>query len=282
MWGDEKFRRLSPTPPSGKYLWIYLLTGEHTDGLPGLYRLGEAALAEAIEWPIDSLRVILAEIESLGMALVDRNARVIYLPNAIKYQPPQNPKHLHGLGKAFRRIPECGLKDTWLQQVVGFAAIKGEPYLEAMMEGFDTVSDTVWDRVSPPNPNPHPNPKPNNYVPPGEDSDSDLPPAEDILIAKIVGHLNDQSGKRFRHGTEATKKHIQARWREGYRLEDFTRVINAKCEEWLDSDMEKYLRPQTLFGPKFESDANERSSTSEGLESLYPDMDQLMELNNES
>ena len=86
----------------------------------------------------------------------------------------------------------------------------------------------------------------------------------------------------FRHGTEATKKHIRARWREGYRLEDFTRVIDAKCEEWLDSDMEKYLRPQTIFGPKFESYANERSSTPDGRDSLYPDMDQLMELNNES
>ena len=282
IWGDEKFRQLSPTSPSGKYLWVYLLTGEHTDGLPGLYRLGEAALAEAIEWPLEDLKGVLAEIESLGMALVDRNARVIFLPNAIKYQSPQNPKHLQGLGKAFRRIPECSLKDKWLQQVIDFAAGRGEPYLEAMKEGFETVPDTVWDRVSPPTPPPHPKSKPTDSGPPTPDFPPAQEPAEPVPFAQIVGRLNDQSGKRYRHGTEATKRHIRARWQEGFRLEDFFRVIDSKCAEWGDGDMERYLRPQTLFGPKFESYANERASNPDGEESQYPDMDELMELTNES
>jgi uncharacterized phage protein (TIGR02220 family) len=103
----------------------------------------------------------------------------------------------------------------------------------------------------------------------------------DIPFAQIVGLLNDQSGKRFRHGTEATKRHIRARWNEGYRLEDFQRVIQAKCAEWRGTEMEKYLRPQTLFGPKFEAYANERSSNLGGKESQYPEMDQLMEQDND-
>lgn len=274
MWGDEKFRRLSRPIPSAQFLWIYLLTGEHTDGLPGLYRLGEAALAESLGWSVPELRPVFAELETLGMALADITAHVIYLPNALRYQSPNNAKHLQGWGKAFRRIPECALKDAWLQQLVQFAQAKGIPYAEALRTGFDTVSD----RVSAPNPNPHPNPHPNNLKAalPGNGSQV-LDSPESIPFAEILRLLNQQSGKRYRHGTEATQRHIRARWREGFRLPDFERVIEAKSAQWLGTAMEKYLRPQTLFGPKFEGYVNERPYEGGGGGSLYPDMDNLME-----
>ena len=163
IWGDEKFRQLSPPSPSGQFLWIYLLTGEHTDGLPGLYRVGEAALAEALAWPVAELRRALAEITTLRMALVDSNARVIYLPNALRYQPPSNPNQIKSWAKAFRRIPECELKRKWLQQLQVYADKAGKGYVEAL--------NKVYERVSDPNPNPNPipnsNPNPNpalNYL----------------------------------------------------------------------------------------------------------------------
>jgi len=43
---------------------------------------------------------------------------------------------------------------------------------------------------------------------------------------------------------------------DGYKLEDFQTVISKKCAEWKGTDMEKYLRPETLFGTKFESYLN--------------------------
>lgn len=281
MWGDEKFRRLSPPEPSAQFLWIYLLTGEHTDGLPGLYRIGEAALAEALGWSVDELRPVFSELESLGMALSDFNARVIYLPNALRYQAPNNPKHLQGWGKPFRTIPECDLKDTWLQQLVEFAQRKGILYVQALEEGFDTVCDTVCDRVSPPNPNPHPNPHPNpnnlKVELPGNPDDASPDSADEIPFAEIIGLLNQESGKRFRHGTEATRRHIRARWCEGHHMDDFEQVIKGKCAQWMGSDQEKYLRPLTLFGPKFEGYVNEQPQAGSAGNSIYPDMDQLME-----
>ena len=40
--------------------------------------------------------------------------------------------------------------------------------------------------------------------------------------------------------------------------EDFFKVIDVKAAEWLHKkEMRKYLRPQTLFGPKFEAYLNE-------------------------
>lgn len=74
-----------------------------------------------------------------------------------------------------------------------------------------------------------------------------------IPYAKIVEFLNQQVGKDFRHATKATRRLIQARWREGFREEDFRRVIMTKANQWKgDPKMTGFLRPDTLFGTKFE------------------------------
>lgn len=69
----------------------------------------------------------------------------------------------------------------------------------------------------------------------------------------VIEYLNERSGKSYRYSGKATKRHIKARFEEGFSLEDFKRVIDWKVAEWLGTDMEKYLRPETLFGTKFES-----------------------------
>lgn len=77
-------------------------------------------------------------------------------------------------------------------------------------------------------------------------------------IKLIVDYLNEKAEKQFRHGTKATKQHINARLKEGYEIEDFKRVIDVKVKDWgNDKEMNKYLRPQTLFGTKFENYVNE-------------------------
>lgn len=78
-------------------------------------------------------------------------------------------------------------------------------------------------------------------------------------VEDVIAYLNEKTGKSFKSSTASTKKHISGRLNEGYTLEDFKRVIDIKCEQWLkDSKMSKYLRPDTLFSPgHFESYLNE-------------------------
>ncbi|HOI95592.1 MAG TPA: conserved phage C-terminal domain-containing protein [Syntrophobacter fumaroxidans] len=77
-------------------------------------------------------------------------------------------------------------------------------------------------------------------------------------FAEIIAYFNAKTGKRYRANTQATKRHIKARWSEGWRIEDFKRVIDVKCEKWAtDPKMIDFLRPETLFGTKFESYLNE-------------------------
>ena len=78
--------------------------------------------------------------------------------------------------------------------------------------------------------------------------------ADPIPYGEIVAHLNERAGTSFRPGSRKTRELIRARWREGYRADSFARVVDAMCAEWGgDPKMGRYLRPETLFGPKFES-----------------------------
>ena len=77
------------------------------------------------------------------------------------------------------------------------------------------------------------------------------------IIDDVVRFLNDTTGKHFRSNTASTQRHINARITDGYTLDDFKRVIVYKAQQWgNDAKMKEYLRPETLFGTKFEGYLN--------------------------
>ena len=76
----------------------------------------------------------------------------------------------------------------------------------------------------------------------------------------VIDYLNEKIGARYKASSAINKRLIDARVKEGYELDDFKRVIDNKVASWSqDQKMSKYLRPQTLFGTKFESYLNERA-----------------------
>lgn len=85
---------------------------------------------------------------------------------------------------------------------------------------------------------------------------------EKPTVKLIVEYLNSRAGTNYRYTTESTKRHINARLNEGFKFDDFVTVIDKKTDEWKGTDMEKYLRPETLFGTKFESYLNQTSNKS--------------------
>lgn len=76
--------------------------------------------------------------------------------------------------------------------------------------------------------------------------------------SEVVDYLNQAAGTAFRKTSKDTKKHIRARLNDGYTLDDFKVVIDHKVAEWKGTEFEKFLRPSTLFGSKFESYLNQR------------------------
>ena len=79
---------------------------------------------------------------------------------------------------------------------------------------------------------------------------------------EIIEYLNDKADKQYKHTTNKTQSMIRARFNEGFNLEDFKSVIDTKFKEWNNTDMDKFIRPETLFGTKFESYLNQSVESS--------------------
>lgn len=91
---------------------------------------------------------------------------------------------------------------------------------------------------------------------------------------KIIDYLNLKTGSSYKHTTRKTKELIKARFNEGFTANDFKIVIDKKCMEWLnDKNMSKYLRPETLFGTKFESYLNQQYTKGLTTKDLAANMD---------
>ncbi|MBM6159236.1 phage protein [Staphylococcus epidermidis] len=83
----------------------------------------------------------------------------------------------------------------------------------------------------------------------------------------VIDYLNQRTGKNYKSTTKKNQTVIRARSDEGFSLDDFKRVIDNKVAEWKGTKMEKYLRPETLFGTKFEGYLNQELQPS-GMDQL--------------
>lgn len=108
----------------------------------------------------------------------------------------------------------------------------------------------------------------------------DLERASKVIVSyseetsKILDYLNKKLNKSRGYGkSKANVSKIHARLKEGFTVDDFITVIDYKYEQWNnDLKMQEFLRPETLFGTKFEGylnsapDAYHASSTEETSE----------------
>ena len=66
-------------------------------------------------------------------------------------------------------------------------------------------------------------------------------------VHEVILHLNRKAKTNYRTDSIKTMRLVRARYNEGYRLEDFVKVINTKVREWKNGEFAKFLRPSTLF-----------------------------------
>ena len=79
----------------------------------------------------------------------------------------------------------------------------------------------------------------------------------DIYI-NIINYLNNKVNSKYKYNSKNTMSKINARINEGYTIEDFFKVIDKKYNDWVNTEFEKYLCPDTLFGTKFEKYLNQK------------------------
>ena len=80
------------------------------------------------------------------------------------------------------------------------------------------------------------------------------------IIKNIINYLNNKLNSKYKYNTKSTIDKINARLNEKYTYEDFVKVIDKKYNEWVGTEFEKYLCPETLFGTKFEKYLNQKEN----------------------
>jgi len=78
------------------------------------------------------------------------------------------------------------------------------------------------------------------------------------IYSTVISYLNEKAGTNYRASSSKTKQLIRARTNDGFIDTDFIKVIDNKVNDWLnDKKMKQFLRPETLFGTKFEGYLNQ-------------------------
>lgn len=142
-WVDTKFKNLSPIKPSGQALWFYLLTGPQTGIIPGLFKAGHAAMAEDLGWLAKDFEEAFGEVLREGLAKDSLKDRLIWIPNAIKYNPPTSPNVIRSWASAMDTLPECDL----LKEAIEY--MRAEIYLldKKEIKGFAKAFDEVFGKA---------------------------------------------------------------------------------------------------------------------------------------
>lgn len=85
---------------------------------------------------------------------------------------------------------------------------------------------------------------------------------------EIIDHLNQICKTKYKSTTPKTKDLIKARLKEGFTVDDFKQVHIIKFSEWTGTDMQKYLRPETLYSNKFEGYLNQITTDYEKMKAI--------------
>lgn len=237
-WSDPAIEQMGW---AGKYVMLYLLTSP-LGNIAGCFVVTPKRIAKDTELDIEVAEKGLGEILGSGIAEYCEETHEILLKSWPKHNWNQSPNMKKGLVNAIEAV-KC---EAFRKQLQSHYEATMEPlgsHLEAATKPLGsspTVTVTVTDS------------KGDRGVGEGEET-----PAP---VLEIVGYLNETVGSRFMPKTPKTRSLINARLKEGYTVDDFKAVIDCKFREWRGGDMAKYLRPETLFSPKFEGYLNQARS----------------------
>ena len=224
IFDDEKLLLIENLPEADAIIviWFKLLCMAGKQNNNGVFMLNdriaytEEMLATIFRKPLNVVRLALTTFEQYGMIEVIDN--VITIPNWEKHQ---NIDKLETMREQARlRVAKCRAKQKNIIETNNEKCNVTEMLRNALEEDKE------------------------------EDKNKNI-------IIDIVEYLNIKTKSSYRYSSEKTRRTINARLNEGFTLDDFKKVIDIKCTQWLgDEKMEQYLRPETLFGTKFESYLN--------------------------
>ncbi|TWJ42213.1 conserved phage C-terminal domain-containing protein [Bacillus licheniformis] len=246
FWQDPKV--LEEMTPEDRYFYLYLLTNPNTSQI-GIYSITKKQMAFDLGYSIESINSLMERfLKHHKLVEFNPTTREIAIIKWGKYNLTKAGKPmLDCIQKELRQI-----KDKSLIHLI-YPHIPNESIKQLFLQYVNdtsTTSDQKEKQKEKEKENNILSGKPDVVVPKKE--------KDEIPYKLIIDLLNKVAGTKYRHTTTKTRSLIKARWNEGNRFDDFKHVILVKWEEWRGSDMDKYLRPETLFGTKFENYRNQK------------------------
>ena len=252
FWTDSKVDEFSP---EDKYFMVYLLTNPFSTQL-GIYEISIKQVAFQLGYSVDAVKVLIERFENkYGMILFSPATNEIAIKNFLR----------HSIIKGGAPVRDCLIKE--LKKVKDreliarvFSHIRGSESLNETVKRIIAEYEEKNGALSYTNEKENENENENEVSYPDTGNDS-LNDSFKESCETIVSYLNEKAGRNFKPTIAKTKSAIKARMAEGFTVDDFKTVIDKKCAEWIGDDkMEKYLRPETLFGTKFEGYLNAKVS----------------------
>ncbi len=242
MFDDSKIKYIEGLPERDTIItiWVKLLTlaGKHNEQgyimLSENLPYNEEMLANEFNRSLNTVRLALQTFNTLGM--IEYDGGILKVANWEKHQ------NIEGLEKIRKQTRERVRKHREQKQ------------LEASNVNV-TLRNATEEELE-------------------EEKNREEDKSPSLPYKNIINHLNEQANKKYKHTTNKTQGLIKARFNEGFTEDDFLKVIDNMVTEWKGSEkMEMYLRPETLFGTKFESYLNKTVVTNKKGDSY---LDRLM------
>ena len=218
FWDDGFVADLTPEE---KYFYIYLMTNSKTTQC-GCYELPYKFAEMQTGYNRETIEKLIARFIDYGKIKYNKDTKEILILNWSKHNYTKSPK-----------VKSCILKEVELVKCKEF---REELYRICIDYGYpiDTVSIDLGEK------------------------EKEKEKEKEYIYSLVIEKLNDLANTSYRSTTKKTQSLIRARVEEGFTLEDFYKVIENKVTEWLGTEYEKYLRPETLFGTKFENYLNQK------------------------
>ena len=244
--------------PEDKYFMVYILTNPYTTQL-GIYGLSIKNAAFQLGYSKEAVANLLDRFENTyGIIFYSKESKEIAIKNFLR----------HSIVKGGAPVRDClisEMKKVKNKNLIAnvFAHIKAYEDLNETVKGIiaeyeEKNGDLLYC-------NEKQNEKENEKENENEnenDNEVSCPESQNDSLndtfKEIIFYLNSKAGMNYKASSKKTQSCIHARIKEGFTIDDFKTVIDKKCAEWIGTEYEKYLRPETLFGTKFEGYLNAR------------------------
>jgi hypothetical protein len=143
IWNDEKFASLSH---EGQRAFLFILTHPSMTSL-GAFRATKEGIEAELGIDTKGFAKPFQELLSKGLIKYDESRFLVFAPNFLKYNQPENPNVVKGWAGCLDLLPECPLLAEVLQRAKSCASANSKTS-KAFSESLGRVTETLSERYA--------------------------------------------------------------------------------------------------------------------------------------